>query len=110
MRSQTKLDGYASAAFGRHQRMEAWVCQDADNAVAMSEEYECLPVMIDGEMVVACADGPPQPREPLAPLRVATSSTDKDAALFNRLVARLPHIKLPSVKKLFKRRASEEAK
>lgn len=102
------LEQYASAVFGKHYRMEAWVCPASEVAHAQLH-HECLQVEHNGEMVWACSldpkvtkppaewQGPASWRAEVALEEVASeisAAEDEEAAadeaLFEKLKAALP--------------------
>ena len=89
--SQTKLEGYASSSFGRHYRMEGWVCPEVAVETFEANEHECMQVMHAGEMVWACTDTSP------IEAGVSTGVTIDEAlndSLFEKLKTALPNLKL----------------
>ena len=102
-RSQTTLEAYASAVFGKHYPMEAWICPDREAPMARTQ-YECAQVMHQGDIVWACAVNPHTKTPPAGwqdPSTWAREATEAEMNnnLFDKLKAALPKLKL-STKKL----------
>ncbi|KAL1518576.1 hypothetical protein AB1Y20_002864 [Prymnesium parvum] len=103
------LEGHASAQFGRHYRMDAWVCPE-DEALHAQGQLECLRVEHLGKLVWACdplsqkfgeAKGGELHADPVAAKSEAHVAAESDShvaaendALVDLINAVLPKLKL----------------
>ena len=103
--SQATLDGYASSVFGKHYRMEGWICPEGEALNEMwADSDECNQVVHEGELVWACEPGPVGIDVAYASSIGAAGAMEtmytfspkdvKDETLFAKLKSALPTLKL----------------